>query len=80
MIAGLSRLITGCFQSITTMLEKSLEVLNRFLRGILHGIKLALTNPDMAKKAYRNLLGVLDMSTLERIGKEGFVRSLYSRK
>jgi hypothetical protein len=34
----------------------------------------------MAKKAYRNLFGVLDMNTLERIDKEGFVKSLYSTK
>jgi NitT/TauT family transport system substrate-binding protein len=109
-----------------TVLEKSPASLDRFLRGILHGIKLALTNPDMAKKtlsrnmrltepeaveevyqrailAYervpmvpkeaidtvvklstgpsnRNPFGVLDMSILERIEKEGFVRSLYSMK
>ena len=109
-----------------TVLEKSPASLERFLKGILHGIKLALTNPDMAKKtlsrnmrltepeaveevyqrailAYervpmipkeaietvvklstgpsnRNPFGVLDMSILERIEKEGFVRSLYSMK
>ena len=109
-----------------TVLEKSPIPLDRFLRGILHGIKLALTNPDMAKKtisrnmrltdpeaveevyqravaAYervptvpkeaietvvklstapsnRNPFGVLDMSILERIDKEGFVRSLYTAK
>jgi len=109
-----------------TVLEKSPASLDRFLRGILHGIKLALTNPDMAKKtlsrnmrltepeaveevyqrailayervpmvpkeaietvvklatvpANRNPFGVSDMSILERIEKEGFVRSLYSMK
>ena len=109
-----------------TVLEKSPASLDRFLRGILHGIKLALTNPDMAKKTLsrnmrltepeaveevyqrailpyervpmvpkeaidtvvklstgpsnRNPFGVLDMSILERIEKEGFVRSLYSMK
>ena len=117
------------FTSVVTtraVLEKSPPSLDRFLRGILHGIKLALTNPDMAKKtisrnmrltdpeaveevyqravaAYerlpmvpkeaietvvklstapsnRNPFGVLDMSLLERIDKEGFVRSLYSAK
>jgi ABC-type nitrate/sulfonate/bicarbonate transport system substrate-binding protein len=117
------------FTSVVTtkaMLEKSPAALERFLRGILHGIKLALTNPDMAKKtisrnmrltdpeaveevyqrsvaAYerlpmvpkeaietvvrlstassnRNPFGVLDMSLLERIDKEGFVRSLYTTK
>jgi NitT/TauT family transport system substrate-binding protein len=117
------------FTSVVTtkaVLEKSPASLDRFLRGILHGIKLALTNPDMAKKtlsrnmrltdpeaveevyqravaAYervpmvpkeaietvmklstgqsnRNPFGVLDMSVLERIDKEGFVRSLYAAK
>jgi NitT/TauT family transport system substrate-binding protein len=117
------------FTSVVTtraVLEKSPTSLDRFLRGILHGIKLALTNPDMAKKtisrnmrltdpeaveevyqravaAYervprvpkeaietvvklstapsdRNPFGVLDMSLLERIDKEGFVRSLYAAK
>jgi ABC-type nitrate/sulfonate/bicarbonate transport system substrate-binding protein len=117
------------FTSVVTtraVLEKSPASLDRFLRGILHGIKLALTNPDMAKKtlsrnmrltdpealeevyqrailAYervpmvpkeaietvvklstgqsnRNPFGVLDMSLLERIEKEGLVRSLYSMK
>jgi len=117
------------FTSVVTtkaVLEKSPASLDRFLRGILHGIKLALTNPDMAKKtlsrnmrltdpealeevyqravaAYerlpmvpkeaietvvklstapsnRNPFGVLDMSLLERIDKEGFVRSLYGAK
>ena len=109
-----------------TVLEKSPTPLDRFLRGILHGIKLALTNPDMAKKtisrnmrltdpeaveevyqravaAYervptvpkeaietvvklstgqsnRNPFGVLDMTILDRIDKEGFIRSLYAAK
>jgi ABC-type nitrate/sulfonate/bicarbonate transport system substrate-binding protein len=117
------------FTSVVTtraVLDKSPALLDRFLRGILHGIKLALTNPDMAKKtlsrnmrltdpeaveevyqravaAYervptvpkeaietvvklstapsnRNPFGVFDMSILERIDKEGFVRSLYTAK
>ena len=117
------------FTSVVTtkaVLEKSPASLERFLKGILHGIKLALTNPDMAKKtlsrnmrltepeaveevyqrailAYervpmvpkeaidtvvklstgtsnRNPFGVLNMSILERIDKEGFVKALYSAK
>lgn len=117
------------FTSVVTtraVLEKSSASLDRFLRGILHGIKLAVTNPDMAKKTIsrnmrltdpdaveevyqrtvvvyerlpmvpkeaietvvklstapsnRNPFGVLDMSMLERIDKEGFVRSLYAAK
>ncbi|HVO95579.1 MAG TPA: ABC transporter substrate-binding protein [Terriglobales bacterium] len=109
-----------------TVVEKSPASLDRFLRGILHGIKLALTNPDMAKKtlsrnmrlsegetldevyqravlAYervplvpkeaietvvkvsplassRNPFGVLEMSLLERIDKEGFIKALYAAK
>jgi ABC-type nitrate/sulfonate/bicarbonate transport system substrate-binding protein len=117
------------FTSVVTtraVLEKSPASLERFLKGILHGIKLALTNPDTAKKTIsrnmrltdpealeevyqravvgyervptvpkeaietviklsnapsnRNPFGVLDMSILERIDKEGFVRSLYATK
>jgi NitT/TauT family transport system substrate-binding protein len=117
------------FTSVVTtrvVLEKSPSSLDRFLRGILHGIKLALTDPDMAKKtlsrnmrvtnpealdeAYqrvvttyerlprvpkdaietvvklssepsgRNPFGVLDMTILDRIDKEGFVTALYSGK
>src|SRR5215470_765044 len=117
------------FTSVVTtraVLEKSPASLEQFLRGIIHGVKLALTNPDMAKKtlsrnmrltdpealeevyqrvvaAYERLpmvpkeaietvvklstaphnrdpFGVLDMTLLEKIDKEGFVRSLYSAK
>ena len=117
------------FTSVVTtkaVLDKSPASLDRFLRGILHGIKLALTNPDMAKKtlsrnmrlsdpeaveevyqrailayervpmvpkeaietvvklstvpAKRNPFGVSDMTILDRIDKEGFVRSLYPAK
>jgi ABC-type nitrate/sulfonate/bicarbonate transport system substrate-binding protein len=117
------------FTSVVTtkaVLEKSPASLDRFLRGILHGIKLALTNPDMARKtlsrnlrlsdpeaveevyqrailayervpmvpkeaietvlklstvrANRNPFGVSDMTILDRIDKEGFVRSLYPAK
>jgi len=117
------------FTSVVTTrpaLEKSPLALGRFLKGLLHGVKLASTNPDMAKKTIsrnlrltdpeaidevyqrvvplyerlplvpkeaietviklspsqsnRNPFGVLDMSLLERIDKEGFVRSLYAAK
>ena len=117
------------FTSVVTtraVLEKSPMALGRFLKGLLHGLKLALTNPDMAKRTIsrnmrltdpevidevyqrvvalyerlplvpkeaietviklspnqsnRNPFGVLDMSLLERIDKEGFVRSLYATK
>jgi ABC-type nitrate/sulfonate/bicarbonate transport system substrate-binding protein len=109
-----------------TVLEQSPVALTRFLKGLLHGLKLASTNPDMAKKTIgknmrlsdpavieevyqrvvalydrlplvpkeaidtviklspnqsnRNPYGVIDMSLLERIDKEGFVRSLYATK
>jgi NitT/TauT family transport system substrate-binding protein len=117
------------FTSVVTtraVLEKSPTALERFLRGILHGIKLALTNPDMAKKTLsrnmrltdpemleevyqrtvltyervpivpkeaietvvklspgpsaRNPFGVLDMTLVDRIEREGFIRLLYSPK
>lgn len=117
------------FTSVVTtkaLLEKSPAALDRFLRGILHGVKVALTNPDVAKKTIgrnmrlsdseaieevyqraisgyerlplvpreaietvvklstippaRNPFGVLDMSFLDRIEKEGFVKNLYSTK
>jgi ABC-type nitrate/sulfonate/bicarbonate transport system substrate-binding protein len=117
------------FTSVVTtraMLERSSVILEQFLKGLLHGLKLAITNPDMAKKTIsrsmrltdgeaiaevyqrvrmvyerfpsvpkeaietivklspapsdRNPYGVLDMSLLERIDKEGFVRSLYTVK
>ena len=117
------------FTSVVTtraMLEKEPYLLARSLKGILHGVNLALTNPDLAKKTIgrtmrltapeaieevyqrvtmvyerfpivskeaidtilklspvtsnRNPYGVLDMSVLERVEKEGFVRSLYSAK
>ncbi len=130
MLIDLAALRIPCpFTSVVTsraVLEKSPSSLDRFLRGILHGIKLALTNPDMAKKtlsrnmrltdpeaveeAYqravavyerlpivpkdaidtvvklstepssRNPFGVLDLSILQRIDKEGFVRALYLAK
>ena len=117
------------FTSVVTtrsVREKSPASLERFLKGILHGIKLALTNPDMAKKTIsrnlrlsdpeavgevyqrvvavydrlptvpkeaietvvklspapsnRNPFGVLDMSLLEGIDREGFVQALYAAK
>jgi NitT/TauT family transport system substrate-binding protein len=125
---GTARIPCPLTSVVTTkaVLEKSPASLDRFLRGILHGIKLALANPDTAKKtigrnlrladpeaveevyqrtvaAYerlpmvrkeaietvvklvpapsnRNPFGVLDMSVLERLDREGFVRSLYAAK
>lgn len=117
------------FTSVVTskaVLEKSPAALDRFLRGILHGVKLAMTNPDVAKmtlsrnmrltdpeaidETYRRAVavyerlpmvthdaietvvkfsaersrrdpwGVLNMSILEQIEKQGFVKALYSAK
>ncbi len=117
------------FTSIVTtkaVFEKSPAGLERVLKGILHGVKLAITNPDMAKKTLsrhmrltdpetldevyqrvasvyerlpivpreaidtvmklspaptsRNPYGVLEMNLLEKLDKEGFVRSLYAVK
>ncbi len=116
------------FTSVVTsraVLEKSPAALERFLKALLHGVKLALTNPDMAKKslgrtlrltdrdaldetyrqsaaAYepmpfvkrdaletvakiaaeksvRDPYDVVDMSILERIDKEGFIKTLYAK-
>jgi NitT/TauT family transport system substrate-binding protein len=130
MIVDLATARIPCpFTSVVTtraVLEKSPTSLEQFLRGIIHGVKLALTNPDMAKKTlsrnmrltdpealeevYQRLVAVyerlpmvpkeaietvvklstapsnrdpfavLDMNLLEKINKEGFVRSLYSAK
>jgi len=117
------------FTSVVTtkaVLEKYPGALERFLRGILHGVKVALTNPDVARKTIgrnmrlsdpeaieevyqraiggyerlplvpreaietviklstvppaRNPFAVLDMSLLDRIEKDGFVKKLYSTK
>ena len=117
------------FTSIVTtraVLEKSPAALERFLKSIIHGVKLAIANPDMAKKTLgrqmrlsdpevidevyqrvvsiyerlplvpkeaidtvvkltpgtmnRNPYGVLDMSLVERIEKDGFVKTLYAAK
>jgi len=115
------------FTSVVTSkntLEKSPAALERFLRGLLHGIKLALTNPDMAKKSLsrslrltdadaleetyrqtaasyeplplarkeavdtvarfvpdggRSAYGAVDMTILEKIDKEGFIKTLYAK-
>lgn len=117
------------FTSIVTtraVLEKSPAALERILKGITHGVKLAITSPEIAKKtiskhmrlsdpevidevyqrvisiyervprvpneaidtviklvpppAGRNPYGVLDMSLVERIEKEGLVKALYATK
>ena len=130
MVIDLSTARIPCmFTSVVTtrtVLEKSPAALARFLKGLLHGLKLASTNPDMAKKTIsrnmrltdpevieevylrvvalyerlpmvpkeaietviklspnqsnRNPYGVLDLSLLERIDKEGFVRTLYATR
>lgn len=117
------------FTSVVTtrsMLEQSPAQLTRFLKGLMHGVKFAATQPDVAKKtiaknlrlsdgaaidevyqrtvslyerlplvpreavetvvrlstpqSQRNPFGVVDMSLLERIDKEGFVKSLYAAR
>ena len=58
------------FTSVVTtkaMLEKSPASLDRFLRGILHGIKLALTNPDMAKKTLSRNMRLTDPEAVEEV-------------
>jgi NitT/TauT family transport system substrate-binding protein len=56
------------FTSVVTtkaVLEKSPSSLDRFLRGILHGIKLALTDPDMAKKTLSRNMRITNPEALE---------------
>jgi NitT/TauT family transport system substrate-binding protein len=56
------------FTSVVTtkvVLEKSPSSLDRFLRGILHGIKLALTDPDVAKKTLSRNMRVTDPEALD---------------
>lgn len=129
MLVDLTTTRVACpFTSVVTtraVLEKSPAALERFLKGIMHGVKLVLTQPDLAKKTIgrnlrltdaeaidevyqrlvttyermpmvpresietvvklsptppsRNPFGVLDMSLLERIDREGFTRSLYPK-
>ena len=58
------------FTSVVTtrvVLEKSSPSLDRFLRGILHGIKLALTNPDMAKKTISRNMRLTDPEAVEEV-------------
>jgi len=58
------------FTSVVTtkaVLEKSPASLERFLRGILHGIKLALTNPDMAKKTLSRNMRLTDAEAVEEV-------------
>ncbi len=50
-----------------TVLEKSPASLDRFLRGILHGIKLALTNPDMAKKTLSRNMRLTEPEAVEEV-------------
>jgi ABC-type nitrate/sulfonate/bicarbonate transport system substrate-binding protein len=58
------------FTSVVTTraaLEKSPASLDRFLRGILHGLKLALTNPGMAKKAISRNMRLTDPEAVEEV-------------
>jgi ABC-type nitrate/sulfonate/bicarbonate transport system substrate-binding protein len=58
------------FTSVVTtraVLEKSPASLERFLRGILHGLKLALTNPDMAKKTISRTMRLTDPEAVEEV-------------
>ena len=58
------------FTSVVTTraaLEKSPAALEGFLRGILHGVKLALTNPDMAKKTLSKNMRLTDPEAVEEV-------------
>jgi ABC-type nitrate/sulfonate/bicarbonate transport system substrate-binding protein len=58
-------------------LEKSASSLDRFLRGMLHGIKLALTNPGMAKKTLSRNMRLTDPEALEESYRQ--VVAIYER-
>jgi hypothetical protein len=61
--------------------EKSPASLDRFLRGTLHGIKLASTNPDMAKKAISRNPRLTDPKRSKSLSRNVAIsRSLYSTK
>ena len=58
------------FTSLVTtkaVLEKSPAALERFLKGILHGVKLASSNPDLAKKTLSRHMRLNDAETLEEV-------------
>ena len=68
------------FTSVVTSkaaLEKFPSSLDRFLRGLLHGIKLALTNPDMAKKTLSRNMRLTDPEALEEAYRQ--VVAVYER-
>ncbi|HEY3305670.1 MAG TPA: ABC transporter substrate-binding protein, partial [Candidatus Binatia bacterium] len=68
------------FTSVVTskaVLEKSPSSLDRFLKGILHGIKLALTNPTMAKKTLSRNMRLTDPEALEAAYRQ--VAAVYER-
>jgi len=58
-------------------LEKSPALLDRFLRGLLHGTKLALTNPDTAKKTLSRNMRLSDPEALEAAYRQ--VTAVYER-
>jgi ABC-type nitrate/sulfonate/bicarbonate transport system substrate-binding protein len=59
------------------VVDKSASSLDRFLRGILHGIKLALTNPDMAKKTLSRNMRLTDPEAIEEAYRQ--VAAVYER-
>ena len=60
-----------------TVLEKSPAALARFLKGLLHGLKLASTNPDMAKKTISRNMRLTDPEAIEEVYQR--VVALYER-
>ena len=58
------------FTSLVTtksVLEKYPVALERFLKGILHGVKMASSNPDMAKKTLSRHMRLSDPEALEEV-------------
>jgi ABC-type nitrate/sulfonate/bicarbonate transport system substrate-binding protein len=68
------------FTSIVTtraVLEKSPVALERVLKGITHGVKLAITNPDMAKKSISRHMRLSDPEAIDEVYQR--VVSIYER-
>lgn len=60
-----------------TALEQSPAALTRFLKGLMHGVKLASTNPDMAKKTIAKNMRLSDAAVIDEVYQRTI--SLYER-
>ena len=58
------------FTSVVTtraVLEKSPAALERFLKGLMHGVKLASTNPNVAKQTISRNLRLTDAEVIDEV-------------